>query len=289
MTLSPKLGVVEISTIWHFKLPLPIEMFIKVASSPRLSGIGMPSPILWSYPLKMQGIVLLSSLLWWELGTNSLITGPGEWLSFRRFTSKLSWSWSWFRTHFYFQFNHFVPSLVTSGTRFVSTFICIRVVSTTIPFAPESFRPLSISPRVVSPRIVSPTFHFAPSRFTPNRFVYFSVRPCVVSPTFLFASWVDSPTYKFCFGLLIGVKLVLFEILSYKQWAMNSVSDVYMWQALTLCSQKSEILFSTCSCILVALQQISKSTRNWLQGLLRKIAKFTPTRFPIFVAINWNK
>ena len=43
----------------------------------------------------MQRIVLLSSLLWWELGTNSLITGPGEWLSFRRFTSKLSWSWSW--------------------------------------------------------------------------------------------------------------------------------------------------------------------------------------------------
>ena len=45
--------------------------------------------------LKLQRIVLLSSLLWWELGTNSLITGPGEWLSFRRFTSKLSWSWSW--------------------------------------------------------------------------------------------------------------------------------------------------------------------------------------------------
>ena len=43
----------------------------------------------------MQRIVLLSSLPWWELGTNSLITGPGEWLSFRRFTSKLSWSWSW--------------------------------------------------------------------------------------------------------------------------------------------------------------------------------------------------
>ena len=95
MTLSPKLGVVGISTIWHFRLPLPIQMFIKVASSPRLSGIGMPSPILWSHPLKMQRIVLLSSLLWWELGTNSLITGPGEWLSFRRFTSKLSWSWSW--------------------------------------------------------------------------------------------------------------------------------------------------------------------------------------------------
>ena len=93
MTLSPKLGVVGISTRWHFRLTLPIQMFIKVASSPRLSGIGMPSPILWSHPLKMQRIVLLSSLLWWELGTNSLITGPGEWLSFQHFTSKLSWSW----------------------------------------------------------------------------------------------------------------------------------------------------------------------------------------------------
>ena len=95
MTLSPKQGVVEISTLWHFRLPLPIQMFIKVVFSPRLSGIGMPSPILWSHPLKMQRIVLLSSLLWWELGTNSLITGPGEWLSFRRFTSKLSWSWTY--------------------------------------------------------------------------------------------------------------------------------------------------------------------------------------------------
>ena len=96
MTLSPKLGVVGISTLWHFRLSLPIQMFIKVASSPRLSGIGMPSPILWSHPLKMQRIVLLSSLLWWELGTNSLITGPGECFSFRRFTSKLSWSWYWY-------------------------------------------------------------------------------------------------------------------------------------------------------------------------------------------------
>ena len=95
MTLSPKLGVVEISTLSHFRLPLPIQMFIKVVSSPRQSVIGMPAPILWSHPLKMQRIVLRSSLLWWELGTNSLITGPGEWLSFRRFTSKLSWSWSW--------------------------------------------------------------------------------------------------------------------------------------------------------------------------------------------------
>ena len=34
------------NSIWHFRLPLLIQMFIKVASSPRLSGIGMPSPIL---------------------------------------------------------------------------------------------------------------------------------------------------------------------------------------------------------------------------------------------------
>ena len=46
MTLSPKLAVVEISTLWQFRLPLPIQMFIKVASSPGLSGIGMPSTIL---------------------------------------------------------------------------------------------------------------------------------------------------------------------------------------------------------------------------------------------------
>ena len=35
MTLSQKLGVVGISTLWHFRLPLSIQMFIKVASSPR--------------------------------------------------------------------------------------------------------------------------------------------------------------------------------------------------------------------------------------------------------------
>ena len=94
MTLSPKLGVVEISTIWHFRLPLPIHVY-KGSFFSRLSGIGRPFPILWSHPLKMERIVLLSSLLWWELRTNSLITGPGEWLSFRRFTSKLSRSWSY--------------------------------------------------------------------------------------------------------------------------------------------------------------------------------------------------
>ena len=65
-----------------FQTPIANTDVLKVASYPRLSGIGAPSPILWSHPLKMQRIVLLSSLLWWELGTYSLITGPGEWLSF---------------------------------------------------------------------------------------------------------------------------------------------------------------------------------------------------------------
>ena len=44
ITLSPQLGVVEISTLWHFRVPLLIQMFISIASSPRLSGIGMHPP-----------------------------------------------------------------------------------------------------------------------------------------------------------------------------------------------------------------------------------------------------
>ena len=44
--LSLKLGVVEISTLWPFRLTLLIQMFIQIASSLRLSGTGMPSPIL---------------------------------------------------------------------------------------------------------------------------------------------------------------------------------------------------------------------------------------------------
>ena len=105
------------------------------------------------------------------------------------------------------------PVLVTSGTRLVSTFTWIWVVST-IPFASESFRP-------------------------PNRFVYFSVRPCVVSPTFPFASQVDSPPYKFCFGLLIGAKLVLFEILNNEQW---TVSLMYIY-IFNLGIDKGEITY----------------------------------------------
>ena len=70
MSLFPRLSIVEISTLGHFRPPLLIQMFINVASSPRLSGIGMSSPILISQLLKMQRIVLLNSLFWWELGTN---------------------------------------------------------------------------------------------------------------------------------------------------------------------------------------------------------------------------
>ena len=48
MTLSPKLGVVEISTLWHFRLLLPIQMFTKVASSSRLSGNVLPDSLISS-------------------------------------------------------------------------------------------------------------------------------------------------------------------------------------------------------------------------------------------------
>ena len=136
-------------------------MLIKVVSSPRLSGIGMPSPILWSHPLKMQRIVLRSSLLWWVLGTNSLITGPGEWLSFRRFTSKLSWSWSWATITFFLSFSnklkldkklkHFSDlsaliffrkhsyflGLTTTNT--TTTFITITSATTTISYTHVTF------------------------------------------------------------------------------------------------------------------------------------------------------
>ena len=41
---GPKLGVIEISTQRHFRPPLLIQIFINVASSLRLSGIGMSLP-----------------------------------------------------------------------------------------------------------------------------------------------------------------------------------------------------------------------------------------------------
>ena len=60
----------------------------------------------------------------------------------------------------------------------------IRVVSPTFPFAPESFRPLSLSPPVVSP---------------PGRFAHFPFRPWVVSPTSPFAPESFRPHIKFYF------------------------------------------------------------------------------------------
>ena len=43
--------------------------------------------------LKVPRMVLLSSLLWWELGTSLPGHGPCEWLSFWRVTSKQVWFW----------------------------------------------------------------------------------------------------------------------------------------------------------------------------------------------------
>ena len=43
MTLFPRLGVAEVSIPWLFRVPLPVKMFMSIASSPRLSGTGMTS------------------------------------------------------------------------------------------------------------------------------------------------------------------------------------------------------------------------------------------------------
>ena len=53
-----------------FQTPIANTHVYKGSFFPRLSGIGMSCSILWSHLLKMQRIVLLSSLLWWELWTN---------------------------------------------------------------------------------------------------------------------------------------------------------------------------------------------------------------------------
>ena len=53
-----------------FQTPIANTHVYKGSFFPRLSGIGMPCSILWSHLLKMQRIVLLSSLLWWELWAN---------------------------------------------------------------------------------------------------------------------------------------------------------------------------------------------------------------------------
>ena len=46
--------------------------------------------------LKVPRMVLLSSLLWWELGISLSGHGPGEWLSSWHVSSKQFWFWIWF-------------------------------------------------------------------------------------------------------------------------------------------------------------------------------------------------
>ena len=70
ITLSPWLGVAGMIILWHIRFPLLTLIFISVAFSPRQLGIGMHSQTLLSPLLKVLRMVLLSSLLGWELGTN---------------------------------------------------------------------------------------------------------------------------------------------------------------------------------------------------------------------------
>ena len=54
--------------------------------------------------LKVHRMVFLSSLLWWELGARLPGHGSGEWLSFRRVTSKQFWvavEWFWLVYRYY--------------------------------------------------------------------------------------------------------------------------------------------------------------------------------------------
>ena len=64
-----------------------------VAFPPRPLGTGMHFQTLLSPLLKLPRMLLLSSLLWWELGTSLPGPGPGERLSFWRVTSKHFWFW----------------------------------------------------------------------------------------------------------------------------------------------------------------------------------------------------
>ena len=82
--------------LWHSRFPLLTLIFISVVVSPRPLGNGVHFQTLLSPLLKVPRMVLLSSLLWWQLGTNLPGPGAGEWLSFWRVTSKHFWFWFWF-------------------------------------------------------------------------------------------------------------------------------------------------------------------------------------------------
>ena len=79
----------------------------------------------------------------------------------------------------------------------------IRVVSPTFPFAPESFRPLSLSPRRYVPESFRPLF-----RSPLSRFAHFPVRPRVVSPPyktlFLVVLFRSQKWYEALIFLFIG-------------------------------------------------------------------------------------
>ena len=94
---------IQCTNRWHFSLPLVrrcrtllilIHVFISVVFSPRPLGVEIHFQTFLSPLLKAPSKELLSSLLWWELGTN--LPGPGEWLLFWRVTSKQFWFWFWF-------------------------------------------------------------------------------------------------------------------------------------------------------------------------------------------------
>ena len=96
MTLSPWTGAAGM--IMAYQVPIANTDIYKCSSlppSPRPLGTGMHVQTLLSLLLKVPRMVLLSSLLWWKLGTSLPGPAPGEWLSFWRVTSKQFWFWFW--------------------------------------------------------------------------------------------------------------------------------------------------------------------------------------------------
>ena len=80
--------------LWHIRFLLLTLIFISVVFPPDHKGLECTSRLTLLSPLlKVPRMVLLSSLLWWELGTNLRGHGPGEWLSFWLVTSKHFWIW----------------------------------------------------------------------------------------------------------------------------------------------------------------------------------------------------
>ena len=77
MTLSPKLGVVEISTLWHLR-PIANTDVYKGSFFPQTIRDlnALPDSLISSAENAEDCVAKFTSLV--RLGTNSLITGPGE-------------------------------------------------------------------------------------------------------------------------------------------------------------------------------------------------------------------